>query len=749
VDDLYWLGVIAHSKEQDYVGSYHYFSRALLIAPSEYWSRLERSYYGRVPSEGNAVDKRVVPELDIAKTIRPDLPFASELLAKFYSTVPLSGPAGSRQRKELTEQIDRFGLDILRAHDLSDLLLKENRCDEAEAILLKILDQDSGGVTSEKIGDLEYRLGRFEQARDWYRRAIGEGTTYPIAYRNLADAFTALKDWTNAERAYLNGIAAHPREASLYWHLGSWYEARNRIADAEAIYRKGCDLPDEIEGSPRSPQTGDVAQCYHSLAYLLGGKQARRSAACIEVLQRGIARLAKALGSSQGTRARKELLDLDHAGLIDLLGERYFFDGQRDKLLSLIDAESKNRPITTNRARVLIKLCNYLGMSAAGLEIGRLAEYSAIEDRLVARSLVDTQLQQMGQYKELFDRLETRRALGEELTEEEYGFFVFHPGADGLAVIAEGVRKNPGSVLLRSQLMQMLSKAGQKQEAWEAYERARDLYFARIDKSELSARPIPGEPLAVPPLPPVVQALPWYTFLLQEGKDDEFQRLDQRLRDVCPKLGADAKSLMLPRASTEFATGRYAAAAESLETCLREKLWNEIASEAMLTGALARSHRALGHRKQAINWYRRAVEVSGGHAGLLAEFLCLVVEDQGADSLGPELAVFDRMRLNPDVMRSATLCCFAAWAALAKGDEKAAFERLIQAETWFLAASNAASSPQAAPVGEEALVCAVLLQIVAEHLADKRAAGLTEFVKQLPVERVRALRELFAFPKRK
>jgi serine/threonine protein kinase len=31
VDDLYWLGVIAHSKEQDYVGSYHYFSRALLF----------------------------------------------------------------------------------------------------------------------------------------------------------------------------------------------------------------------------------------------------------------------------------------------------------------------------------------------------------------------------------------------------------------------------------------------------------------------------------------------------------------------------------------------------------------------------------------------------------------------------------------------------------------------------------------------------------------------------------------------
>src|SRR5207253_1188160 len=118
-------------------------------------------------------------------------------------------------------------------------------------------------------------------------------------------------------------------------------------------------------------------------------------------------------------------LDFRLADLVDLLGSRYFFDGQRDKALSLIDAEKKKLPLTPDRARVLTKLCNYLGNPAVGLEIVRLTESSSQEDRPVARVLVDTQLQQMALYNELFDRLESRRALGEVLSAEEYGYFVY------------------------------------------------------------------------------------------------------------------------------------------------------------------------------------------------------------------------------------------------------------------------------------------------------------------------------------
>src|SRR5262249_47417796 len=263
-----------------------------------------------------------------------------------------------------------------------------------------------------------------EQSRDWYNRAIGEGTKYPIAYLHLANAFTALKDWKSAERAYLDGIAEHPKEASLYWNLGSWYEARGRIADAEKVYRKGCDLPDEVEGSPRSSlQMGDVAQCYQSLAYLLGGRRVGRPAESVQVLQRGIARLEKGLGGTNGDRSQKELLeslDIHLSRLIELLGERYIFDGRRDDAVSLIHAELKKRPTTFFQARALVNLCNRLGMQQAALELARLAESTIHQQPSAAslqpaRGLVDTQLWQMGLFNELLGRLETRRALGEEM----------------------------------------------------------------------------------------------------------------------------------------------------------------------------------------------------------------------------------------------------------------------------------------------------------------------------------------------
>jgi hypothetical protein len=76
-EDLYWLGVVAHCKEQDFAASYDYFSRALLLAPNDYWSRLERACFGLRPLDQNA-RARVLSELEIAKSVRAELPFGSE-----------------------------------------------------------------------------------------------------------------------------------------------------------------------------------------------------------------------------------------------------------------------------------------------------------------------------------------------------------------------------------------------------------------------------------------------------------------------------------------------------------------------------------------------------------------------------------------------------------------------------------------------------------------------------------------------
>jgi hypothetical protein len=132
---------------------------------------------------------------------------------------------------------------------------------------------------------------------------------------------------------------------------------------------------------------------------------------------------------------------------------------------------------------------------------------------------------------------------------------------------------------------------------------------------------------------------------------------------------------------------------------------------------------------------------------LVSEFLCLIVEVHGIEGLKRDVDVpaFEKARAKLGARLNATLECISAWAMLAKGDEKRAFEFLVTAGTWMQAASQ---DPQLD--GDELLTWGVLLNIVAEKLGDsRRLAVSTELLKRFPAERVNAKREVFLLPKRK
>jgi serine/threonine protein kinase/Flp pilus assembly protein TadD len=734
-EDLYWLGVIAYSKEQDFDAAYKYFSQALLLIPNDYWSRMERAHWGRMPSESLAISQqRMVTEFDIAKSIRPELPFASEYLVMLHSLEP------GAQKKELAEQIERFGLDVLRAHRLAELLQKENKNGEAEEILLKVLDQDTGGWTAELMGDLEYRTGHYQSASEWYSRAINQGKS---AWLPLAKSFTAMKDWKAAEQVYLDEIATHPNDPSPFWNLGSWYEARGRVTDAEKTYRKGCELPIDRETSAFS----GASLSYQLLAGLLD--RSGRGADRVLLLEQGIARLEKALGKARWSGAEKALVAGNVFTLKQLLGQGYIFMGRRQDALSLIEANLKLKPITPEQAGMLANLYGLLGMHQEALEAVRLSEFTAQRGpawndatRLAPTKAVDRQLFQLGLHKELLGRLESMKALGDDLADPDYRLLGgYYQGADALAILSEGLKRYPTSVGLHSDYMQALAKAGRKDEAWKAYENGRDLYFAEVAKSQIPSLPGDPPPPTTPLWLPGVLAIPWYTYLVQEGKLDELKELENRLREACVMTRKNPEELTLARASAEFTTQKYAAAVKSLEFCLQQKIGNE----AWITSALGQSLRALGRKQEAIKYYRRAVELSDVDPKLVSEFLCLIVEVQGIEGLKRDLPAFEKARLKPVARLHATLECISAWAALATGDEKAAFEFLVTAGTWMQAASH---DPHLD--GDELLTWGVLLNIVAERLGDsRRLAVSTELLKRFPAERVNAKREVFLLPKRK
>src|SRR5262249_13688501 len=149
-----------------------------------------------------------------------------------------------------------------------------------------------------------------------------------------------------------------------------------------------------------------------------------------------------------------------------LLAQSYILDGRRQDAISLVDTELKKKPILDGRAGSLINVLNQLGMRRTSLDVARLAEFAAQSSRQDgasslrnARSLVDTELQRMGLSKELVDRIETKRAMGEKLTIKDYRRLgTYYGRTEAMAIVREGIDTYPDSVSLYSDYMTLLAK---------------------------------------------------------------------------------------------------------------------------------------------------------------------------------------------------------------------------------------------------------------------------------------------------
>jgi tetratricopeptide (TPR) repeat protein len=265
--------------------------------------------------------------------------------------------------------------------------------------------------------------------------------------------------------------------------------------------------------------------------------------------------------------------------------------------------------------------------------------------------------------------------------------------------------------------------------------------------------PVPGD-LNDAVVSPTVFAEQWYTYLLRENNVDELQRLERRLQDVCAKLLSRPADLWFPRAKAEFTNGKYADAVKSLKLCIENKLGDE----SWTTGSLARSLWALGRRQEAIPAYRRATQLSEPDSNLLSEFLSLIVQEEGVDGLRRELPAFEQRWNKLNVRVNAVLSLFSAWAALVAGDEVGAYEKFVIAGPYSLLASNQPTLDQ-----YEALVSVTLINVISERLAEsgRLTAGTeflkrfpparvqtSEYMKRVPADRAKAMREIFTIPKR-
>ena len=124
-----------------------------MLKPDHYWARLERVLYGENPQIAFPLNKQArIEELRFAKTLRPDLSFASEFIS-YYTDEETAV-------EELRSANEKFGPELMRRVRMADLLIELGKFESAERTLKSVLSEDPGGEIAGKLGHLKLRHRR-------------------------------------------------------------------------------------------------------------------------------------------------------------------------------------------------------------------------------------------------------------------------------------------------------------------------------------------------------------------------------------------------------------------------------------------------------------------------------------------------------------------------------------------------------------------------------------------------------------
>lgn len=548
--DLYWLATFYGVFQKDLERSSTLYFRCISQDPENYWARIEHVLYSALPDvPPQLATEYRIQQLRIARSIRPELPFAGELLAIY-----LEGDGKfSQARDELDKLNEKYGLNVLRAHKLSQFAHEEGRIVEARQFLLKAKEQDSEGTTAWYLGDLEQDLGNYQKAVEWYELAREESSE--ICAWNLkrcADAYTALGRLPDAEDAYqiairhLNQMSPNELKkerniVGVYSSFAKFLEQHGREDEAEEVFRTLLEL--EVEDSDR----------FSEYAKFLIRRDQPSDA--IRILQFGIETLTDRLRSSGAMDSLvKELLRGDQHEIQGFLCKLYVATGDSKAAADLFTLMKNDLPYTPAQVQHLVGLCQYVGANEEAMTIARMGEYTetlkvkpeliSSVTRLLMKENEDGEISH-----EFLDRILVRRSLGMELDQFDYCFLARHkPLTEAVAILKEAVERNPHSYQILACLAAIEKRKGSFAESKSALEVAINRYEHeaqflsglaeedfKLGDYDLNLR-----------LFRAVNCTQFFADCMEAADEDSAEEVTQRIRRAQESIGGDPSILTEP-----------------------------------------------------------------------------------------------------------------------------------------------------------------------------------------------------------
>jgi protein O-GlcNAc transferase len=129
-------------------------------------------------------------------------------------------------------------------------LWNEERIDEAEQVLLKVLDQTpQHAQTNNLLGAIYLRRGQESTAETFIRQAIAAKGDYAAAHNNLGNIFLARHDTVRAMECYETALLHDPNYAESLTNLGNVFTSIGKYNRAEECCRRAIKVAPTFAGA--------------------------------------------------------------------------------------------------------------------------------------------------------------------------------------------------------------------------------------------------------------------------------------------------------------------------------------------------------------------------------------------------------------------------------------------------------------------------------------------------------------------
>ncbi len=266
VGALNTAGVISMTTKR-YVEAATYLRQAIQLDPKDanirinlgdlcgwqgHWTEATAEYRSAVqldPSNGQAhsrlggalkeLKQYGLAERELKEALRlelkpPDRVYAHSQLAQVYQSL-------SRAPEAETEYLKVIELEPKKSYahaNLGDLYIQLNRLDEAESELKKALLLEQHPASLLGMGRVNLRRRQFDEALRWFTRVLAADPNYPLGFLYEGMALHLLNRLQEAEAALRRELALRPDNNLAVSELAQVYSALHRYAEAEQTYRK-------------------------------------------------------------------------------------------------------------------------------------------------------------------------------------------------------------------------------------------------------------------------------------------------------------------------------------------------------------------------------------------------------------------------------------------------------------------------------------------------------------------------------